>query len=142
MNIIIYAILLEFYGVFTPQISLPEIKINFVETLNIPVVDPDSHQTRLAHAACFARETIMINKTWWDSAPLMQQKKVLFHELGHCVLGLEHTLEPLEFSIMNQSLNVVKLDGSNWILLIEELKKRYKDSCTKNMRFVCSNIKV
>lgn len=33
---------------------------------------------------------IEINQTYWDSASEMEREYLLFHELGHCVLGRKH----------------------------------------------------
>jgi hypothetical protein len=50
----------------------------------------------------------------------------MFHELGHCVLKLGHP-QGNEKSIMDIRLDTVKKNGSNWDILIKEMKGRYAD---------------
>lgn len=34
--------------------------------------------------------TLVLNRRYWDNAPESSRKLVLYHELGHCVLGQGH----------------------------------------------------
>ena len=37
-----------------------------------------------------SKKGIIIDKQWWDSATSEFQESLIFHELGHCVLGRSH----------------------------------------------------
>jgi len=67
---------------------------------------------------------IYINADWWSAdVNIWYKRKVIFHELGHCVLNLRHNNS--YHSIMNIKLDTVDTDGSNWDELVEELQDRY-----------------
>lgn len=36
------------------------------------------------------RNIIYINRAWWEQAGFYSRQQLMFHELGHCVLGLKH----------------------------------------------------
>lgn len=36
------------------------------------------------------RNIIYINRAWWDQADFYSRQQLMFHEMGHCVLGLKH----------------------------------------------------
>lgn len=38
----------------------------------------------------FIPNTVAINKGYWDTIPVPMRKSLVWHELGHCVLGLDH----------------------------------------------------
>ena len=60
-------------------------------------------------AAVNGIESININVVFWPGIPAMQKERLIFHELGHCVLNRSH-LETISengrcLSIMNSGLN-------------------------------------
>ena len=85
------------------------------------------HDKKKTYARCeHKNNTVYIRKSWWDNNPYWYKKKVMFHELGHCVLKLSHP-QGDEKSIMDIRLDTVKKNGSNWDILIKEMKGRYAD---------------
>lgn len=117
----------EFYSDF-PTASH---NVNFTFSEDMPIVhDPGTHMDRLAHgyspAPCHGDDnTIVLNSKWWDQESNPYYKRiVVYHELSHCIFGLQHPTDPYEYTIMNSILTTVKEDGSNWRELVDELKKR------------------
>lgn len=47
---------------------------------------------------CTGNDTITIRRSFWNNVNDLQREDVLFHELGHCVMNLDHVPTP---SIMN-----------------------------------------
>lgn len=58
------------------------------------------------------RNSVKLSAHWWPTASADDRKKVLFHELGHCVLGLPHGT-----GIMDQRLR----DRYDWPALIKDM---------------------
>lgn len=58
-------------------------------------IDKKNHKTKLR---------IDIDPEYWFSSTLDKRTVILYHELGHCDLGLEHTLE-------NSIMNATTMDG-------------------------------
>lgn len=59
---------------------------------------------------------------WWD-LNYWQKMELVYHELGHCALGLSH--EFYKVSIMNSfapNAYWVEEDGSNWDFLVKRMK--------------------
>lgn len=50
------------------------------------------------------------------------QKALMYHELGHCVLGLDHVPD----TIMNTNLLAKDVYSANWAAMVEGLCTRYK----------------
>lgn len=119
----------QYFPELATKLPLPAYPMRFVKELPELVLDPATGKIRSAHAVCRADQHIVeINSTWWDSEPRhsWHRRLVLMHELGHCILGLEHPLKNrLEWTIMNQDLGVVADDGSNWGVLMTELRIRW-----------------
>lgn len=117
----------EFYSDF-PSAS-HDVSFKTGKANQMPIVhDPGTHKDRPAHGYCDPVDhSITINITWWHEEENLYHKRiVIYHELGHCVLGLMHPDDLYEYTIMNSILTTVKDDGSNWRELVEELKKRSK----------------
>jgi len=132
----------EFKQVF-PGVTVRSDLITF-KHLKKKVKDPATGKKRPAHAYCSYVWTdsfhnkIVINKTWWNRETNdWYKKKVVFHELGHCVLNLRHTQSKLDYSIMNTTLSTVNSDGSNWGYLKGELRMRY----LKRLRYLRKKLK-
>lgn len=59
------------------------------------------------------QKVIKVNKVYWDGMCLEQRRALIFHELGHCILNREHTLNhysymypsigPCSFYMMNST---------------------------------------
>ena len=72
------------YG--TSDFSIGDIPINFGDTTN------DAFDGVCIEYSGGDKE-IIIKESWWNSADTSQRKEMIFHELGHCRLGREHTSE-------------------------------------------------
>lgn len=71
------------------------------------------------NAYCFVENgVIVINPEKWDRFDKYQQEEIIFHELGHCVLGKQHVLTQ---SIMNRQPLPSEFYRDNRTKLIEEL---------------------
>jgi hypothetical protein len=65
------------YGV---DIDRDKLKINFTTLLETPTI-----------GLCLDSGQVYISRGFWKRASTTQKELVIFHELGHCVLGLSHT---------------------------------------------------
>jgi len=93
------------------------------------VDDVVNQQCRKAHAYCnMWTHEIFLNAEFWRTGNKWQKRKVLYHEMGHCAVGLMHPDDPYEHTIMNSDLNEAKTDGSNWQQLFDELIVRSRRS--------------
>lgn len=125
----------EFRTTFPKEpITFRSLKVEFKDESAMPFVfNKNTGKNRRAHGHCDAhklikRYYIAINKQHWDTINNFQKRELLFHEYAHCLLGMGHVDRDME--IMNpQSPNVywVKPDGSNWNLLIMNLKQQRKN---------------
>lgn len=48
---------------------------------------------------------IVIKKSWWDRASTLQQRELIFHELGHCVLLKDHVPVSQKLTVMNENIH-------------------------------------
>lgn len=122
---LVFALLVQSYLLdWRLYFSLTPTLIQFSDDMP-PVDDGVERQCREAHAYCDRWTGIVyINPKFWNIANEWQRKLVLFHELGHCILNLDHPINPNEVTIMNSWLGTVQSDGSNWQQLLDELKSR------------------
>jgi len=101
-----------------------KIKIEPKEERELPWVG-DPKGTRRAHGYCVSNHKIVLNIQHWSGINDWEKKELIYHELGHCFLGLGHNSD---ISIMNPFPKTtyyhVKKDGSNWHNLVIELKNR------------------
>lgn len=65
-----------------------DISITFVDKFDSPNVV----------GTCTGNDEIRIRRSFWENVNYYQQEDVLYHELGHCVMNLDHVTTP---SIMN-----------------------------------------
>lgn len=87
-----------------------------------------------AGGVCFMpTKAIIINKIKFDKMTRHEQEEVVFHELGHCALGLYHSNEPRNQTKCPKSImfwrginNSCYIKNKTYYLL--ELIKRYNDS--------------
>lgn len=100
-----------------------DVVVKFVPADTLPLVD-DPKGSRRAHGYC-PYKVMFINKEHWATINKWEKKELIYHELGHCILGLGHNTD---ISIMNSlpkdTFYHVKKNGSNWKSLLEDLKNR------------------
>ena len=129
---LVKSIIREFETYF-PGIKVPKSGfINFQESPSVMVADSSTGKQRPSHGVCFPDwnnkklNKIYLYASWWrTSTNQWQKRKVLMHEMGHCLLNLKHLKNPLGYSIMSQTLDTVNPDGSNWGYLMGELRTRW-----------------
>jgi len=123
-KLLIKETVIEFQELF-PEVNVLNARID-VSDYTTTVQEPTG-KTRLAHGICFySDKRIIIGKRFLETGNIYQIKKVIFHELGHCYLGLRHPQEDkFEYTIMNIILDTALTDGSNWGYLKGELRLRY-----------------
>lgn len=78
------------------DVSLEGVTIVFDETL------PEPH-----YAGCYGKE-IRVRPSYWESATESARELLIFHELGHCALGLEHSFNP--WSIMHAEPDPIRYE--------------------------------
>ena len=66
---------------------------------------------------CIPTFGILINEDGWDSYEEYQKKELIFHELGHCALGLSHSDDGLMTSKMH-SEKELKENWNRWLDLL------------------------
>jgi hypothetical protein len=66
---------------------------------------------------CIPGFGILLNENMWPMLSKMERKELMFHELGHCVLGLEHSKEGMMAPVMHDEQEIEK----NWDKWVEEL---------------------
>ena len=113
---------IAFHNLFGIWPSMPIILVN-QKTLT-KLFDKTLGRTRYAYGQC--RDTfIKINQTFWKTATRIQRRELIWHEWGHCYLGLGHPDDPWEYTIMGRVMNVTRPDGLNWDELTTELYWRW-----------------
>lgn len=64
---------------------------------------------------------VYLNRDYWDVAPLHHKKRLVFHELAHCVLNMRH-----RFGYSNiMSQNMEETTEENFALHKEQLRLDY-----------------
>lgn len=67
---------------------------------------------------CWGREFVFIDKDFWESTGYWCRKGLMYHELGHCVLGLDH-VDGVD--IMAPTLLSCSTFQDNWDVLVDDL---------------------
>lgn len=101
-------------------IVIDNLSIHFIPTLEGSVI-----------GECWGRNygtagtpSILISKEYWDYANEVERHVLLFHEMGHCVLGRNHveTMQPFGVtSIMYPYLESWTIYSNNWAYYMHEL---------------------
>lgn len=52
---------------------------------------------RVGYCNFLEPRVVVINKEWFDNAPEENREVLMYHELGHCVLDLDHTTDCNDF---------------------------------------------
>jgi len=118
----------EFYRHFPESKKDGVMKFIFLpESKMIMVNDKIYNNKRKAHGVCIPNDkTITLNSTWWKRETNNWRKlKVVFHELGHCELGLDHPSNVFANEIMGYNINLVT-DGSDWDYFVNKMKRKVK----------------
>jgi len=92
-------------------------------TLDTGIEDAEGNTTSHGYCEPFKKK-ITLDKEYFENLPFIYQRELLYHELGHCALGLNHVEEE---DIMRPRVYSTNKDGSNWKYLVNKMKKRYND---------------
>ena len=120
-GIIMYSLFITIVlGMFGQDFGIREIKTP------INIVDEATYEIEMAPSEAFCRhyygkkpDEIFIRAKYLETLPYHWQIELLYHELGHCELGLKHTA----FGIMRPRHYSTKADLSNWPALVAQMKK-------------------
>lgn len=74
---------------------------------------------------CLPGERIVISRQTWDNLQDIEKSTLIYHELGHCSLGLDHTA-PNEWALMNPRLLPTYMLEGHWDELVEAMFQKAK----------------
>lgn len=74
---------------------------------------------------CLIPWRVSIRKAFWDRASASERMALIYHELGHCALGLEHYDEKTD--IMNTYLLPSDVADNKWDQLVNTMFERTKE---------------
>lgn len=70
---------------------------------------------------CLPRLVVVLSKTFWEWASPLERRTLVYHELGHCSLGLEHGSPDDMADIMNPYVLPDDAVEDNWPQLVDRL---------------------
>lgn len=85
------------------------------------IIDKDSGDNTVTIGQCsgvgYGNSTVLIDPDNWKDAKADEQDILIKHELGHCILGLEHTKDPhtIMYPIINEGPTDYYDEGINEI---------------------------
>lgn len=110
---------------FVDEFQVDSIQQGKPVTVYIPI---NFHEMDGFAGKCKNKAEILIDPDDWESRSVHQQKALIYHELGHCVLGRDHYNETVSdglfgrpVSIMTEHLGLVDFNSSHFDSYIEEL---------------------
>lgn len=66
---------------------------------------------------CIPGFGILLNENRWPSMGVYQKKELMFHELAHCTMGLDHSEPGLMAPVMHDEKEL-KSNWKNWVELL------------------------
>ncbi len=118
--ILLIGILTEWKKDF-PNTDIAPYTITFssMQEENVMVLDVVTGKFRLPHGMCKPwSKQILLRDSFWNDSTIWQKKKVLYHELAHCVLNRDH--DNTRPNIMDTNINTPT--ESNWDSLVKDLQ--------------------
>lgn len=119
------ALVLSLLGQFNLDVPECRVKAQFViapEKASPCGLVRTTKEVRPAHAcADLSAKRIYLRAEWWETATYAQQRKVVYHELGH-LCGLNHDWS--RANIMDSDLTTADLP---WEALVQDLRRRVKE---------------
>lgn len=79
------------------KVTNPNLVVEFVDAI------PNGHDNYLGY--CYnavVNPRVVILRSWWEKETNFSREALLFHELGHCLLGLPHVTDSWE--IMSEEI--------------------------------------
>lgn len=74
-----------------------------------------------------------IDPIWWNSATDISKKTLVYHELAHCILDLDHVDNG--YMIMAPSIPEPQYLSNNWDCLVEQMFKNTNGICIGNYEY-------
>jgi hypothetical protein len=72
---------------------------------------------------CQPRFAVVLSRTFWATADEWERRTLVYHELGHCALDLDHTEEEA-LAIMNPYILPGYLASRHWPQLVKALMEK------------------
>lgn len=122
--------LIPYFQIFADEAALRGIEVDYVEARIEGLIQPISRNQVLGQ--CFRNEErpkkVIVDRDYWEGAEENERQFLIFHELGHCFLNLEHD-DRLDFdtntclSIMHSTSDACpfELDDDNRERYLDEL---------------------
>lgn len=70
----------------------------------------NGHQDAICLTDAFGRKDIFVDQEIWNSSNEIEQTAILYHELGHCELGRNHSNEVVNDGGVVQALSIMNAD--------------------------------
>lgn len=83
----------------------------------------DKMPSDITVAYCVPGERVVVSRKKWETLEPIEKKVLIFHELGHCALNMDHTSKD-SVDIMTPELLDPELASDNWGYLVGELFTR------------------
>jgi hypothetical protein len=93
--------------------------IAFVESYDDPITIGQCSFLEYENGAK-ANKRITLHRLTWEHASPQYKRTVLFHELGHCALNLDHAPNT-SLAIMNSKVLPDKLSAPSWFQLVRDM---------------------
>ena len=110
-------------GVFSTDALNRDVPCHYTATIGFAKEVPEgAPPTTIGY--CMSPFEVRIIRSFWDNASANQRMALMYHELGHCALRLEHVDDELD--IMNSYIISDYAIEKNWDVLIEKMFRRAK----------------
>jgi hypothetical protein len=115
----VYKFVQKAHSVFR-AVDIVNLEVDFGDTSKIPVKE----KGYIVIGYCELTKEgpkIAVNQSWWKSADDTQRELLIFHELGHCLLGRDHR-DGTDYGMGGDLVSIM-----NWAIPSEEMYLRHYD---------------
>ena len=70
--------------------------------------------------------SVLIDKEFWDSSSESEKEELIYHELGHCAMNLDHDSELIKDGGCPKSIMYPEMLGSCYPLFLDTYKKELR----------------
>jgi hypothetical protein len=85
--------------------------------------DMGEDESSMIIGLCISSGRVKILKWWWTVAEPIERKGLIYHELGHCLLKLDHSTEP-SVNLMSPYILTASKLADHWDDLVDKLFAR------------------